>query len=197
MFAHRGATYAAILTTLYCLGLRITEACRLSVGDVDLDQGLILIRRSKFYKSRLLPVGPRYQDYLARFLRLRDAAPSPHGDAPLFLSRQGQRIRRNSIGNILREMIREMGLRPEPGQRGASLHSFRHSFALHRLVKWYREGADVQAKLPLLSTYLGHVDIASTQVYLEATTDLLEAANVRFEAAFGKPSAGRHGEVSR
>lgn len=188
-FPNRGATYEAIFATLYCLGLRVSEACRLSKGDVDLEQGLVLISKSKFYKSRLLPVGPKYRDYLARFLNLRGCGASSDPRAPLFASCHGRRINRKTIGVTFRGIARDMGLEPEPGQRGPCLHSFRHSFARHRLLRWYREGADVQAKLPLLSTYLGHLDIASTQTYLDATPELLMAANDRFEARFGREPA--------
>ena len=91
-------------------------------------------------------------------------------------------MRRGSIGRVFRALVSEAGLKAEPGGRGPSLHSFRHSFAVHRLLRWYREGENVQAKLPLLSAFLGHVDIASTQVYLDMIPELLEQVHLRFEA---------------
>ena len=198
-FAHRGATYATIFATLYCLGLRVSEVCALSLGDIDLSQGLVLVRESKFYKSRLLPMGPRYCESLEQFLDLRRRGwpDASRAETPLFPGRYWRRLHRCSIGGVLRAIIKEIGLRPGPGQRGPCVHSFRHSFALHRLTRWYREGADVQAKLPLLSAFLGHLDIASTQVYLDATTDLLEAANERFEASFGQQWLRPDKEVPR
>ncbi len=189
-FAYRGATYAVIFATMYCLGLRVGETCRLLRGDVDLARGIILIRRSKFYKSRLLPVGSKYLSYLSKFLVLRGGM-HDHADAPLFPSRYGHPIGRTAVGTVFRQIAAKIGLAPKAGQRGACLHSFRHSFALHRLIRWYHEGADVQAKLPLLSAFMGHIDIASTQAYLEATPELLDAANERFEARFGRPRQAR------
>jgi site-specific recombinase XerD len=184
-FWHRGTTYATIFAILYCLGLRVSEACRLCITDIDLEQGLVHIRQSKFYKSRVLPMGPKVQDLLAQFISLRKTLPGADALTPLFLSRHGRAVGRKTIENTLRSIIKEMGLKPRQGYRPPCLHSFRHAFALHRLIRWYQAGADVQAKLPLLSAYMGHVDIPSTQVYLEGSFALLEAANERFEARFG------------
>jgi site-specific recombinase XerD len=172
-----------VFATLYCLGLRISELCRLCVSDLDFDKGLLVIRPSKFYKSRLLAPGPRYWEKMKLFMEIRPFL--FHGsreDPPLFQSCHGKPMCRGSIGRVFRTLVSEMGLKAEPGQRGPSLHSFRHAFAVHRLLRWYREGENVQAKLPLLSAFLGHVDIASTQVYLDMIPDLLEQVHLRFES---------------
>jgi len=182
-FPHRGATYEMVFATLYCLGLRISELCRLCVSDLDFAKGLLLIRPSKFYKSRLLAPGPRYLEKMKLFMEIRPLL--FHGsreEIPVFQSCHGKPMRRGSIGRVFRTLVSEMGLKAEPGQRGPSLHSFRHAFAVHRLLRWYREGENVQAKLPLLSASLGHVDIASTQVYLDMIPDLLEQVHLRFES---------------
>lgn len=182
-FPHRGVTYEMVFATLYCLGLRISELCRLCESDIDFDKGLLLIRPSKFYKSRLLAPGPRYLEKMKLFLEIRPLL--FHGnreDPPLFQSCHGKPMCRGSIGRVFRALVSEVDLKAEPGRRGPSLHSFRHSFAVHRLLRWYREGENVQAKLPLLSAFLGHVDIASTQVYLDMIPELLEQVHLRFEA---------------
>jgi site-specific recombinase XerD len=182
-FACRGATYEMVFATLYCLGLRISELCRLCLNDIDFARGLLLIRPSKFYKSRLLAPGPKYLEKMKHFAD--DHLGLVHGscgEVPLFQSYHGKPMRRGSVGRVFRNVTREIGLKAKPGQRGPSLHSFRHAFAVHRLLRWYREGENVQAKLPLLSAFLGHVDIASTQVYLDMVPELLDQVHLRFES---------------
>lgn len=194
-FLHRGATYATMLAIIYCLGLRVGEACRLCLEDVDLEQSLVRIQKTKFYKSRILPIGPKVRELLARFLQVRRTIADAEARAPFFLGRYGRAVSRRHIGYALSTILKEMGLHSQPGHRPPCLHSFRHTFALHRLIRWYREGANVQLKLPLLSAYLGHVDIASTQIYLEANFDLLEAANERFESRFGRANRQQEGLI--
>ena len=183
-FSHRGATYEMIVATLYCLGLRISEVCHLCLKDIDFDRGLLLIRPSKFYKNRLLPLGPKYLATLKQFVESH-RIPWIGKEGPLFVSYHGKPMRRGSIGRIFRHLAHQMGLKPNPGQRGPCLHSFRHAFAVHRLLRWYRQGEDVQAKLPLLSAFMGHVDLGSTQVYLDMIPELLEQVHLRFESHCG------------
>ena len=185
-FAHRGITYQMVFATLYCLGLRISELCRLCLSDIDFENGFVLIRPSKFYKSRLLPLGPKYLHKMKHFVKISHVAfHEDREEAPLFLSYYGKRMQRGSIGRVFRNLANQMGLKPKSGQRGPSLHSFRHTFAVHRLLRWYRQGEDVQAKLPLLSVFLGHVDIGSTQIYLDMIPELLEQVHLRFESYCG------------
>jgi len=182
-FPHRGATYEMVFATLYSLGLRVSELCRIRTGDIDFDNSLLVVRPSKFYKSRLVALGPKYKGKLIHFIKMRNALfHISCEEALLFQSRYGKPMRRGSVGRVLRNLIQEIGLRPEPGQRGLCVHSFRHTFAVHRLLRWYREGENVQAKLPLLSAFLGHVNLASTQVYLDMTPELLEQVHLRFES---------------
>ncbi|MFH1999486.1 MAG: tyrosine-type recombinase/integrase [Planctomycetota bacterium] len=185
-FPHRGTTYQMVFATLYCLGLRINELCHLCLSDIDFDNGLLLIRPSKFYKTRLLPLGPKYLNKMKHFVEISHVAfDDNREEVPLFLSYYGKRMRRGSIGRVFRNLANQIGLKPKPGQRGPSLHSFRHTFAVHRLLRWYRQGEDVQAKLPLLSAFLGHVDIGSTQIYLDMIPELLEQVHLRFESHCG------------
>jgi len=182
-FPHRGATYEMVFATLYCLGLRISELCRLRLSDIDFEKGLLLIPPSKFYKSRLLAPGPKYLEKMKHFMEVCPLLfHMTREEVPLFQSYHGKPMRRGGLGRVFRNLARQMGLIAKPGQRGPCLHSFRHAFAVHRLLRWYREGEDVQAKLPLLSAFLGHVDIASTQVYLDMIPELLEQVHLRFQA---------------
>ncbi|RKY95429.1 MAG: hypothetical protein DRQ06_03695 [Candidatus Hydrothermota bacterium] len=182
-FPHRGATYEMAFATLYCLGLRISELCRLRLSDIDFENGLLSIRPSKFYKSRLVAPGPKYLEKMKHFMEVRPLLyHMTREETPLFQSYYGKSMRRSCLGRVFRNLAREMGLIAKPGQRGPCLHSFRHAFAVHRLLRWYRGGEDVQAKLPLLSAFLGHVNITSTQVYLDMIPELLEEVHLRFQA---------------
>lgn len=183
-FPHRGATYRMIFATLYCLGLRIGELCRLRLRDIDFDRGLLLIRPSKFYKSRLLPMGPKYLSTLKQFVQ-RDRILWVGNEGPLFSSYHGKPVSQGSMSRVFHQLARQIGLKPNPGQRRPCLHSFRHAFSVHRLLRWYRQGENVQAKLPLLSAFLGHVDLGSTQVYLDMIPELLEEVHLRFESHCG------------
>ena len=183
-FPHRGATYRMIFATLYCLGFRIGELYRLRPRDIDFDRGLLLIRPSKFYKSRLLPLGPKYLSTLKQFVE-RDRPSWVGKEGPLFSSYHGKPLSRGSISRVFHQLACQIGIKPNPGRRRPCLHSFRHAFSVHRLLRWYRQGENVQAKLPFLSAFLGHVDLGSTQVYLDMIPELLEEVHLRFESHCG------------
>jgi integrase len=162
-------TFQAALLLLYGAGLRLGELLALRRDDVDLDRSLILIRESKFYKSRQLPVGPRLTQILA------EVAPANRPSmAAFFVNRRGHPIPLHTIWWNFNKLRTAVGVR-------GRLHDLRHTFAVHRLLAWYREGADVQRHLPHLSTYLGHARIACTQRYLTMIPALLEQASQRFE----------------
>jgi site-specific recombinase XerD len=175
-------TFYLLLLLLYGTGLRVSEALHLTGADVDLDAGLLLIRESKFYKSRQLPLGPTL---VHRLIEHADRARGRSARAqamPFFATIRGTNIpiamaRLNFAG-----LRQRAGVHGRPGALSAPrLHDLRHSFAVNRLIAWYREGADVQRLLPHLSTYLGHRRIASTQRYLTMIPELLEQASGRFE----------------
>ena len=166
-------TFRAFLLLLYGTGLRLGEALALRREDVDLQTEMILIRDGKFYKSRHLPIGPRLTRALAEYV---DAVPACRGPAStaFFVNRRGGRMPHRTVWwnfASLRERVHVQG----------RIHDLRHTFAVHRLLAWYREGADVQRCLPHLSTYLGHARIACTQRYLTMIPELLEQASQRFE----------------
>jgi site-specific recombinase XerD len=166
-------TFRAFLLLVYGAGLRLGEALALRREDVDLRAGMILIRDAKFYTSRHLPIGPALTLALAEYV---DAVPACRGPAPtaFFVNRWGDSIPQRTV------WCNFASLRERVGVQGR-MHDLRHSFAVHRLLAWYREGADVQRCLPHLSTYLGHARIACTQRYLTMIPELLEHASRRFE----------------
>lgn len=179
----RGATYAVLFAVLYGLGLRVGEACRLCIEDVDFEQRLLVIRNTKFYKSRLVPFGPKLAAQLAEHLhRKRLRTPSSLSpDRPLFCLRGGRPIHPGTASQTFHRLIPLLRLNIGPGVSSPRLHDLRHSFAVGALTRWYRDGLDPQAQLLALATFLGHVDVSSTAVYLTTTPTLLDLANRRFE----------------
>jgi len=176
-------TFRTLVLVLYGAGLRLSEALALTVDDVDLSARTLVVRNTKFFKTRLLPIGPKLSSTLGLYaenrLALLNRSPSAN---TFFLRRQGTAIPGQVAERYFRMVRSHLGMRREDGayfqQR---LHDLRHSFAVHRLVAWYRQGADVQLLLPTLSTYLGHIGLAETQHYLTMTPDLLREAGRRFE----------------
>ena len=175
-------TCRTLLLLLYGTGLRISEAISLDLADVDLDAKLLCIRESKFYKTRLVPTGPDLTRVLAQYAAERNKRPPTDSGAPFLLTQRGQRLSRAGAENAFKQLRERAQVRREDSARyQPRLHDLRHSHAVMRLVSWYREGADVQRLLPQLATYLGHVNIATTQHYLTMTPELLRQASLRFE----------------
>jgi integrase/recombinase XerD len=176
------STCRTLLLLLYGAGLRIGEALNLDVADVDLDAGLLHIRNSKFYKTRIVPTGSDLTRVLRDYaLEHRKRAPTG-ADAPFLLTRQGRRPSRAGAEEAFKRLRQQAKVsRVDSARYQPRLHDLRHSFALERLVRWYRQGADVQRLLPQLATYLGHVHISGTQRYLTMTPELLRQASLRFE----------------
>jgi integrase/recombinase XerD len=153
---------------------------RLRGGDVDLGSGVITVRGTKFYKSRLVPLGRDVHTHLRAYLALPGRV--DRNDQPLFQSRLHMAVPRQVVEKRFRLLRDLAGVRREDASPyQPRIHDLRHTFAVHRLTEWYRKGADVQALLPALSTYLGHVELHSTQRYLTMTPELLGEANCRFE----------------
>lgn len=177
------STVRALLLVLYGAALRLNEALKLTPADVDWSAGLLLIRESKFYKTRWVPIGPRLTEVLARYAREHHRSPYSAPEAWFFTTRTGEPVTLQQVERVfcrLREraaVSRHDGARYQP-----RLHDLRHSAAVHRVVAWYQQGADVQRLLPQLATYLGHVHLNATQRYLTMTPALLQAASRRFEA---------------
>jgi site-specific recombinase XerD len=185
------ATLRTLLLLLYGAGLRFGEATRLTLADVDLANAVLTIRATKFYKSRLVPVGPQLAAVLDSHVAQRLRAGLVDGRVALLLAnRNGTRLASSTVQAAFDTLRRVAGIQRAAGGRTIPrLHDLRHSFAVHRLTDWYRQGADVQRLLPVLSTYLGHADLEGTKVYLSMTPELLEQASLRF-ARYAE--GGRH-----
>lgn len=175
-------TFRILLLLLYGAGLRFSEATRLTLADVDLAEAVLTIRATKFYKSRLVPVGPQLAAVLDSYMSLRwRGGPGQGENAFLLANRDGTRLTSSTVQAAFDALRRIAGVRGAPsGREVPRLHDFRHSFAVHSLTAWYRQGADVQRLLPVLSTYLGHSDLEGTKVYLSMTPELLQQASLRF-----------------
>ena len=178
-----GATFRALLLILYGAGLRIGEAVRLAMSDVDSADAVLTVRDTKFYKSRLVPVDPRLAAELQAYAAHRSERPLPAGMASAFLAnRDGTPVRKRTATSAFSRLLKGAGIcRRDDGRRAPCLHSLRHSAAVHRVTAWYRADADVQRLLPALSTWLGHADLEGTKIYLSMTPELLHEASVRFD----------------
>lgn len=182
----RGPTYHAIFALCYGLGLRAGEACGLRLTDVDAQRQLLVVRGGKFGKSRLVPHGPRVGELLARQVERR-AGRGGDGDSPLFSFDGRRSVHPGSASQTFHRLVTELALPIPVGVAPPRLHCLRHSFAVGCLLRWYRDGIDPQTRLFRLSTFMGHVDPASTAIYLTITAQLLAEANQRFET-FAQPA---------
>jgi site-specific recombinase XerD len=176
-------TFRTLLILLYGTGLRISEALSLTLADVDLSASLLTIHNTKFFKTRLVPIGPQLTSVLVTYAKKRQLLPRPaRNGSAFFANRCGNRLTRGTTERIFRLLCEHAGIRRmDEGRFQPRLHDIRHTFTLNRLISWYRQGADVQRLLPFLSTYLGHVDVAATQRYLAMTPELLYEASLRFQ----------------
>lgn len=173
----RGPTYHRIFALCYGLGLRAGEACGLRIGDVDADRQLLVVRGGKFGKSRLVPHGPRIGALLARQIERRRG----DGDDPLFSFDGRRSVHPGTASQTFHRLAVDLAFPVPDGVSTPHLHSLRHSFAVGCLLRWYREGVSPSTRLFQLSTFMGHVDPASTAIYLTITPQLLAEANQRFE----------------
>lgn len=178
---HRGATYRMIFALLYGLGLRVGEVSRLLHRDIDRERRLLVVRDSKFGKSRVVPFGPHMAEQLERYLKRRFRGETVTPDDPVFCVRRGRTIHPCTISQTFHALVPKLGLATRAGVAPPRLHDLRHSFAVRTLLRWYRDGVDPAARLLHLATFLGHVSPTSTAVYLTITRELLDAAGGRFE----------------
>ena len=177
------STYTMLLLA-YCAGLRRGELARLDVGDVDLQDGTITIRQTKFFKTRTLPLPDSVVVELRAYIDARRrAGRSQDARSGLFWHERGDgHYTPEMITWLLADVIRRAGLKPLRGKTGPRVHDLRHSMVVNRILEWYRTGINPQDRLPFLATYLGHRDINSTLVYITVTQDLLQEASERFRA---------------
>ena len=174
-------TYYCLFGLLSVTGLRLGEARELKYEDVDLEQGILTIRDSKFGKSRLVPLHPSTQKVLADYERQRERFLAGRSATYWFVSSQGKRLPGSTIHTIFYALSRQIGLRGPTASHGPRLHDLRHRFAHMTLLQWYRSGEDTERRLPVLSTFLGHANIADTYWYLSAWPELMSEAMKRLE----------------
>jgi integrase/recombinase XerD len=182
------ASVRTLILLLYCTGLRPGEAARLRLRDVDLDEAVLFVEFSKG-RSRYVPFGQDLADELKRYLQLRSQHAADEPDASVFLRRKGDPMTIRAASDSICRLLRRLGLKPPKGRVGPRPYDLRHTFAVHRLTRWYREGADIAARLPWLSAYMGHCDLTGTERYLRATPELLEIAGDRFAARLAAAEA--------
>ena len=186
---HRYQNGALLPWVYYCLfgllsvtGLRLGEAQNLKLDDVDLQAAVLTIRQAKFGKTRLVPLHPSTCEVLADYIARRQRHWAGRTVSTyLFVSSWGNRLDNGQIHRAFYTLSRQIGLRGERDHHGPRLHDLRHRFATYTLVNWYRSNQDCARRLPLLSAYLGHVHIADTQWYLEASPELMCEALRRLE----------------
>ena len=177
----RAATFETLVGLLAVSGLRIGEALRLDRDDVDLDEGVLRVRQTKFNKSREVPLHLSTVNALAAYARRRDELGPRPRDPSFFVSVAGTRVLYCNAHLGWLDLVRRAGLQPRSTSCRPRPHDLRHSFAVRTLLGWYRDGVDVEAHLPLLSTYLGHVHPANTYWYLSAAPELLALVAARLD----------------
>ena len=175
-------TFHTLLLLLCATGLRFGEAQRLTLADVDLEDAVLTIRDTKFYKSRLVPIGTQITAALKTYAIQRSKRPLPKGIDSTFLAYlDGAPLKHSTVAGAFSRLLLTTGIQgANDGRQSPCLHSFRHTFAVYRLTSWYRKGADVQKWLLVLSTYLGHTKLNGTQTYLSMTPELLQEASTLF-----------------
>lgn len=178
----QSSMFRTLILILYGGGLRVGEALRLKISDVDLSSQILTIRNTKFYKTRLVPIGPRLSTELAAHIERRSLLPLPLGNGSrLLTSLTGNGWSYSQVITLFQRLRHAAEISCPPGElHPPRLHDLRHTAAVHRVLAWYREGKNVQLLLPQLATYLGHINIRSTQRYLSMTPELLEEANRLF-----------------
>ena len=183
----RAQVYSLAIVLLYTTGLRRGELTKMTLGDYDAKQRTLFIRQTKFHKSRYLPLSADGAHEVERYCRARRAHHLPLcPETPLIWNRYSKHryFTGTGLAQGIRKLLCKAGIR-KPDGRLPRIHDLRHTFAVHALLRWYEAGADVQAKLPLLATYMGHVSIVSTEYYLPFIEPLASAACARFAQRYG------------
>jgi len=179
-------TYHCLFGLLVVAGMRISEALNLQTKDIDWPEGVLTIHGTKFGKSRLVPLHASARTVLSAYAKRRDRFFA--GQPPVshfFVSSRGKRLDGGDVRRTFYALSRQIGLRDASASHGPRLHDFRHRFAVETLVRWYRKDEEVERRLPILSTYLGHAHVTDTYWYLSSTPELLGAAGKRMEKRWG------------
>jgi integrase/recombinase XerD len=186
----KAATYATLIGLLSVTGMRVGEAIGLDLDDVDLDDGWLLIRHAKNDHQRVVPLHQSTVEALAVYARQRDQLCPQPATASFLVTSTGKRPHPGTVGRVFSTLRDATGLSEQrsPSGRLPRMHDMRHAFMLRTLLRWYREGSDVAAQLPVLSTFVGHVDPKASYWYFEAAPELLALAAERLERSSGAPS---------
>ncbi len=179
--ALRRWTYYHLFGLIAVTGMRLSEATGLQRDDVDLKEGVLTVRQAKFGKSRLLPLHATTRAALRSYIERRDRHLGSRCGPHFLVAEQGGRLRKEDVHRVFWRLSREIGLRRAGDSSGPRVHDLRHSFAMRTLLAWYREGANVEQKLPALSTYLGHTRVQDTYWYLSACPDVMQEAVRRLD----------------
>jgi integrase/recombinase XerD len=184
-FPLTAATCRTLIGLLAVTGMRVGEALRLEDADLDWARGVLIVRQSKFDRSREVPLHPSTLDALGAYVDVRDQRfPRPRS-VSFFVSWTGTALSYRTVNGHFADLVDKAGLEPKSPRCRPRMHDFRHRFASETLQDWYRAGIDVQSRLPLLSTFLGHVDPISTYWYLSAKPELMASAAERLERFLG------------
>jgi integrase/recombinase XerD len=175
-------TYHCLFGLLAVSGLRLGEAINLQPQDVDWSEGVLTIRGAKFGKTRLVPLHPSTLAVLRNYAGLRDKIFTGRILPSFLVTSHGTKLEKTNLSRIFRELSRQIGIRKPGVRHGPRLHDFRHRFAIETLLRWYRRGEEVTRRMPVLSTYLGHVNVSGTYWYLGSTPELITAASKLIEA---------------
>jgi integrase len=174
-------TYHHLFGLIVVTGMRLSEATGLQRPDVDLKEGVLTVRQAKFGKSRLLPVHPATRAALRSYAERRDRYLGSRCGPHFFAAERGGGLLKEYVHRVFWRLSREIGLRRPGDSTGPRVHDLRHTFAMRTMLGWYREAANVEEKLPALSTYLGHTCVRDTYWYLSACPDLMQEAVRRFD----------------
>jgi integrase len=181
----RAETYYCIFGLLAVTGMRVGEVVNLQPGDIDWTEGVLTIRKTKFGKSRLIPLHKTTLKAITVFMKHRDRffgqQPSSPGLSYLFVTSHGTKLKISAVNRLFLIISRKIGLRAPAARRGPRIHDLRHHFAIETLLRWYRQGENPDRLLPVLSTYLGHTNVSGTYWYLSCTPELMQAAGQRLE----------------
>jgi integrase/recombinase XerD len=172
-----------VFRLLYGCGFRLGEVLHLRVRDIDLNQGIVTVRQGKFRKDRLVPLAVSLMNRLRKYAASFGNRPL---DATFFPAPDGGPFCLRTVYGLFRKLLLQCGI-PHAGRgTGPRIHDLRHTFAVHTLLRWYRDGEDLDTKLPLLATYLGHQHLSATQRYLHLTAELFPEITARVDAVFGE-----------
>ena len=174
-------TFHCLFGLLSVSGLRIGEARALTFADVDLQEAILTIRSTKFGKSRLVPLHPSAVEVLADYMRRRQALGAALACDHVFINNRGAPLSRDQSLDTFQRLLKKIGVTEQRAGRRPHLHDLRHRFALQSLLQWYRDGQDVERRLPVLSAYLGHTEVRDTYWYLSARPELMNLAQERLE----------------